>query len=297
MPRYNFGNTPGAGDSNSTYTDRFFYYDTTLPTGRTAANGTTPILVTAIEAVANGVRGNIGALLSIADGGTGNEQSGTRVTLPGASRAQTAVNAAVSKGFLYGGSRGQTARIRLDLDGLAYAGRNTGGPGTLIGNGGLARAGSLAGGLYYTQVPAAPSAPTVRPSADGTSAFVQFTGSSDNGESAITGWRLQYSERPDFVGNVIIESTGTSTVTGLTPGVRYYWRAIGRNAVSSWAGAIGGVWSAVTSAVQTVTAPAIGGRVFNGQAWVKPRLRVFNGSTWVDAKVKVFNGQAWVNPR
>lgn len=69
-----------------------------------------------------------------------------------------------------------------------------------------------------------------------TSMRVRFNGQGDGG-SPITQWNLQRATDAAFTQNVVtITSTGTSIVQGLTPGVTYWWRANGQNAVgtSAW---------------------------------------------------------------
>lgn len=83
--------------------------------------------------------------------------------------------------------------------------------------------------------------PAIAPSAPGTPSFSDVTGTSmkvswsapsSNGGATITNYRLQYSTTSDFSSDVHTFNTGTSrtkTVTGLTPGVRYYWRVRAEN--------------------------------------------------------------------
>lgn len=296
MPRYNFGNTPGAGDANSTYTSDFFYYVTTLPTGRQAANGQHPIIVTGLEAVMNGYRASRRVNFTIADE-SGAFASGSALTITGATSAASSVyGAAAYKGFTEGGIGNQKARVTVDSDGLFYVGRNSRGPGSVVGNGGLVRAGSLAGGFYYVQSPTAPSTPAVTPKADGTGAYVKITAPGDTGETAITGYRLRWATSPDMKQNVRqFDVPLSSEIIGLNPGTTYYWQAIARNAVTDWAGAVGGQWSGISSARQP--SPSGGLMVSNGKAYVPAQLMVSNGVAYVPAKLMVSNGQSWVDAK
>jgi predicted phage tail protein len=73
-----------------------------------------------------------------------------------------------------------------------------------------------------------------------TSMVARFSGNGDGG-SAITKWELQYSTSSSFSSATTVTSSGTSTITGLTPKTTYYFRARGVNAVGA------GSWSAVDS--------------------------------------------------
>ena len=85
-----------------------------------------------------------------------------------------------------------------------------------------------------------------------TSMRIRFVGRG-NGGSTITKWELQRSTTSNFSANVVtITSTGVSTVTGLTPGTRYYWRARGVNAVGN------GAWT-TTLTTDTLNVPVAPG--------------------------------------
>ena len=77
--------------------------------------------------------------------------------------------------------------------------------------------------------------------------------STGNGGSTIIRWELQRSTSSSFNANVVtITSGGTSTVTGLTPGTRYYWRARGVNAIGA------GAWTS-TLTTDTLNVPVAPG--------------------------------------
>lgn len=103
----------------------------------------------------------------------------------------------------------------------------------------------------FWECPVAPRMLSVAPSADGTSAVVRFTFDGDQGGTAITRYRLQRATNSAFTQNVVtITSSGTSTITGLTPGTRYYYRALACNYVTDVAGKLGGPWASAINAVQ-----------------------------------------------
>lgn len=93
--------------------------------------------------------------------------------------------------------------------------------------------------LTLPTIPREPSAPT-RPSALGfttTSMIVKFN---SQGTIPATSFQLQRSLSSDFSNATTITSTGTSTISGLTPGTTYYFRARSLNAAgaSAWSPAL-----------------------------------------------------------
>jgi hypothetical protein len=111
-----------------------------------------------------------------------------------------------------------------------------------------------------------------------------FDGQGDGG-SPITAWQYQYATSGDFSSGASgwINSGGTSTQTGLTPGTVYYFRSRGVNAVG--AGPVSDVISARTLA---------GAHVWNGSAWVPATVSIWDGSSWVPGTVQIWNGSTWV---
>jgi len=93
--------------------------------------------------------------------------------------------------------------------------------------------------LNRATVPPATSSVTLS-SITSTSMVTQFSGNGDGG-SAITEWQLTYGTDPN-TGQTLVASSGTLTVTGLTPGTVYYFWARGVNAMGA------GPWSARSTA-------------------------------------------------
>ncbi len=172
-----------------------------------------------------------------------------------------------------------------------FARSSTGGPiGSFDGGGGFT---GYLGMLYrYVQVPTAPTIVSVTPNTDGDAATVVLTDAADNGGSAVTGWRLQRATNAGFTTGVTTINSGSLTVavTGLTPGVTYYYRAVARNYVSDTDGQLGGPWSATVSQAQPD--PIGFGRVWTGSAFVTADARVWSGSAWVlpDMQVQTASG-------
>lgn len=115
-----------------------------------------------------------------------------------------------------------------------------------------------------------------------TSMRVRFS-STGTGGSAITGWQVQRATNSAFTtGVVTVASDGTTTLTGLTPASRYYFRARGRNAVG-W-----GAWSSIGSGVTASGAYAS----ING-VWVPVPINYSNGSSWTPLAPLASDGTTW----
>jgi hypothetical protein len=111
------------------------------------------------------------------------------------------------------------------------------------GLGGPATAGPVA--VNRATVPPAPTTPACS-LITGTTMRVSFS-SQGTGGAAVDQWQLQRATDAGFTANVVtITSNGTSDITGLTKGTRYYWRARGHNAVG-WGG-----WSGTGNAITLI---------------------------------------------
>lgn len=266
--------TPNA---TSGYSDGWVRQSIGIPVGRTAASGQGPITVTQLQVYISGRLAARTVSVSLGGASTGS------FSVASAGSAQQ-VNPAISATFANGGS----ALLQYNFSGSSYFGRYTGAGGTVEGAFGNFTSSLLAGVMTYAQVPTAPSITSVTTS--GTSATVNLAGSSDDGGSAITAYRLEYATDAGFVsGGGGIETLSSSIViNGLTAGQTYYFRLAAKNAVTVAAGTFS-QWSA-TSTVTIRT----GGKVWNGTSWVPATVKVWNGTSWVTATVKVWNGTSWV---
>lgn len=111
-----------------------------------------------------------------------------------------------------------------------------------------------------------------------TSVTAQVSWSSSNADSvSITGPGLNSTD-----------TSGSVTVTGLSPSTVYRWDGSASNTDS------------LDSATQTTTAqsnsiqtPATLGGVWDGGQWAFPTLKAFNGSSWVTASAYVYDGTNW----
>ncbi|UKH48456.1 minor tail protein [Microbacterium phage Katzastrophic] len=113
----------------------------------------------------------------------------------------------------------------------------------------------------------------------------RFSGNDLRG-AAWVNWEFQVSDNPSFTGWApIYGSSGTSTVTGLTPGKTYYFRS--RAQTNAGAGAWSGVISAKTLAAVYWS---------DGSSWRPVEVYWSNGSQWLPVEVLYSRSSAWVSP-
>lgn len=112
----------------------------------------------------------------------------------------------------------------------------------------------------------------------------QFNSNGDGG-SPITGWQFRYSTTADFSSGVSawMSSWGTSIVTGLKPGTRYWFEARGLNAAGA---------GPTSNRVNNRTLS--GAWISTGTAWVPATVVISDGTTWRPANVDISNGTFWV---
>lgn len=156
---------------------------------------------------------------------------------------------------------------------------------------------------WYT-VPNEPTSPTVT-ATTGTTASISWVTPTDNGGTAITGYRLMYKKSTDTwdqalcTGKFGTSATTTYTLTGLANGTTYNFLLAATNAVtddhntkdglsytsiSAWVGTRTSAFNAVTT-----------GGTYNGTAWVPHNLSAANASNvWATpSTAKVYNGSSW----
>lgn len=266
-----------------------------LASGRSMApDGNTSVLVTALAAYLGGHSGSpVGSLSLISVASTGSFAL-PNIGAPGSGNSPLVGPYGAGPGFIDGGS----TRFQWNgpSSGPAYPGR--GGGGTVNGPAGFSRAGTL-GGLYrFVQAPVAPTMVSVTSSLDGTAADIVFSWGGDDGGSGITGYTLQRADDAGFSVNVatIAVTGGSNTVTGLTSGKKYFWRATAKNQCTNSAGRLGGPWSGTIATTQAL--PAIGRLNATGSDWTGLLDGKVNptGASWVkvDAKVNP-DGSGWVD--
>lgn len=186
---------------------------------------------------------------------------------------------------------GKVVRLQIDGNGQFYFGRG-------VGVGGVTRQlgtsrtwnGGLLGVAGYYQAPTPPARLAIDPISE-TVIRLAWSGW-DAGEGDVYGFRVQYATRPDFVGAVTRDVTGSPwDFTGLRRGTNYYFRVATLNEVTRAAGS-SSLWSA------TISAPTHGEGVFlyDGSAWGPAEVLVHDGSTFVRGDVLVHDGSSFVLP-
>lgn len=153
--------------------------------------------------------------------------------------------------------------------------------------------GKVGMGYEYAQSPTAPSF-SLTPGADGTEMTVNISAPSSNGDSTLTGYRIQRATNSAFTANLSTTS-GTATapnlVTGLTPGQLYYWRVTARNGVTDAWSVLGGAWAGTQSATQPDVTGV--GRYYTGTTFAEMEGRRFNGTTWDELEGRRWDGATW----
>lgn len=221
-----------------------------MPTGRLADNGNRPIYMDDGAAASAYNAGGIGTIVE---------------------------NASNDIGGGYCSSSGGTFRFRIDYSsGTLYFGRNSAGGGVVVDDGDASTwAGSIPGSLQWAQVPAAPGSASVL-AGDPGEATVAWT-TPDDGGLAITGYRVFYGTSPTLVGasTVDVGVVTSHLLTGLTPGLTYYFAVAALNAVTAAAGTCSVKSSIVSALLGTVPDAPTGlaltagpGRI--GAVWTAP---------------------------
>lgn len=207
-----------------------------LPTGRAMQNGSTAVMIYALEGYMSGYGSSRTVRMRIGSRATG------YFTVGSAGSAQYTGVRHLSSWYLVNGG---TTTFYYDSNGLTYFGR--GGGGSVSGSPG-SWSGTLAGSMYYVMAPTAPTGLTAS-SDSANAATLSWTAPSDHGGTGIVGYRLQYSTSPTFATDVTTVELGTGvsyTVSGLSSGNTYYFRVAGKNAVTQAAGSTS-KYSATTS--------------------------------------------------
>lgn len=108
--------------------------------------------------------------------------------------------------------------------------------------------------------------------------------SNGDGGSPIIRFQFQYSTTPGFTtGNSAwITSNGTSTVTGLKPGTRYYFRSQAVNAAGT---------SPSSNVLNSRTLS--GAWISDGTQWLPADVLISDGTQWLPANVDISDGTTW----
>ena len=223
----------------------YLYSAFTAPLGRTMANGSRNIYAQSLDLYVAGRSGTVSIQAYYASAARGSYVScaaqGTPTKKSFGVGVQTAGGSSINYGIYWGGGG-----VNFRRGGSTSGQTNSSGSSSWDT--------SLSGTLTYAEAPAAPT-PIAVDSATPTSLQARFSGNSDGG-SAITGWTLQYATNSSFTQNLkSVSSSGTTTVTGLTPDTTYYFRAAGRNVVTDNQGTTG-PWSTTFSGTTLASTPS-----------------------------------------
>jgi hypothetical protein len=248
MPTHDFGGTGGSSSST-----RSAYYPIvsgsfSLPAGRLCADGTTRAMMTAIRAKISGYATTVNpSKLRIGSATT------SSFSIPYTSGVPTAFRGAACNSWLFNGGTSSLKVYGPSGTGGGLSGSGTrferGGGGTTEDTGGgTSLSGTIDGQFDYALPPLAPTLDAVV-SAGPTSATVSWTPDDDDGDSAITGYRIVYANNVGFSGASTLDvgATTSTVVAGLTPG-QWWFKVASLNAVTS-AASTSSVFSAVGTAV------------------------------------------------
>lgn len=223
----------------------YIYSNVKLPTGRTMANGSKNILVQTLNLYVAGRSGSVSIRPYFGNNPRGSSTSYGAQSTPSKKSMAVGVHASGGSNTNYG--------VHWGGGGVNF---RRGGGGSTQSSGSSSWGSSLSGTMTYAEAPAAPT-PIGISGATATSLTAKFSGNSDGG-SSITGWSLQYSKNSNFSGATTVSSNGTTTVTGLDPDTTYYFRAAGKNAVTTNAGTTG-PWSSTFSGKTLASTPGAPG--------------------------------------
>lgn len=210
-----------------------------FPTGRTAANGKGPIVITALRGYASGLGATRIATMYLGPVKTGS------FSIAAAGSANSTGFRSVSNGLIANGGSGTFTMVFNGMSWFAH-----GGGGSTVDSYGTVLSGNLGGDFNYNEVPSAPQSPSV--SATGGGALVIWSAPSSNGGASINGYTVQYATNSGFTtgkGSMSVGAVLSAHVTGLTPGTTYWFRVYAKNAVTAAAGTTSVASSSVNVAV------------------------------------------------
>jgi hypothetical protein len=160
--------------------------------------------------------------------------------------------------------------------------------------------GSTGDGGASTTEEAAPRIPK-RPSTPGAPSFTEVTptsvrvswgGSADNGGSNIDAYLLRWRNASPFNGSGYSETFQGNTsrvVSGLTPGVRYYWGVYAHNGSADNGG------YSNPSPESSLLQPS-GVYVSDGSKWVATQSNISDGAAWDSIQPTISDGDSWEAP-
>lgn len=269
----------GIGTSVIRFTDQWIQSATALPAGRVAANGNGYILITSMAAYASGNGATRSISLSLL--GIGGTASFSRAAAGSASdtgdQPCSVLTTATSGTF------------RITSNGSFYCG--AGGGGNTLNNNGLSQAGSLYMRINYAQVPSAPQSLAVSLGTSSGTVALSWAAPASNGDSAITGYRIEWAKDASFTtgtGSTTVGNVTSTTVGSLTPGDTYWFRIAAINAVATAAS----TWStySATSSITLVGGVKIIDKSDPSGSELSLGSHVWNTWNWVPGEVRRLDG-------
>ena len=218
-----------------------------VPTGgNTDKNGNKPVLITSVRAYVGGYGGSDTVRFRM-----GSATSGYNTSYFTVSSGTATLTGYKTINAYY--SNGGTSNFYIEnqtYDNFFYFGRDSSGTSyqftTSYVDTGTTFGGDLSGDFNYFYVPTAPSGVTLsQANQEIPDLSVSWTAPSSDGGSAITGYRVEYSTSSTFAtyDTKSVGVTTSTTLTGLTPGLKYYVRVAALNAVTT----AGNTWSAYSA--------------------------------------------------
>ena len=145
---------------------------------------------------------------------------------------------------------------------------------------------AMAGSYTWSTVATAPGIGT--PTVNKQAVTVTYTNSSSNGDSAITGYRMQYSSDNGVTWSTAVTVTGGTHTFNLVEDTTYKFRVYAVNGVGN---------SAASVSTAVTTDPAVRGRAYIDGAWRDLTIgKRYDGSAWVELTVfRRYDGTSWVD--
>lgn len=179
--------------------------------------------------------------------------------------------------------------------------RSTSGGGCYY-NGSLALNGRIRSVINWITNPSAPLSFTSTGVTE-SSVSLSWAAPSDNGGSAITGYRILYktAAATSWTASGKLGTGTTATITGLLPETAYNFLVAATNNVTDGYNSTYELSTRVTGTnsgqVNATTLSAGGHKIWNGTAFVTRKTKMWNGTAWVEKIPKIWNGSAWVNTK
>ena len=179
--------------------------------------------------------------------------------------------------------------------------RSTSGGGCYY-NGSLALNGRIRSVINWITNPSAPLSFTSTGVTE-SSVSLSWSAPSDNGGTAITGYRILYktAAATSWTASGKLGTGTTATITGLLPETAYNFLVAATNNVTDGYNSTYELSTRVTgtnsSQVNATTLSAGGHKIWNGTAFVTRKTKMWDGSTWVEKIPKIWSGSAWVNTK